>query len=371
MKKLLALALAVGLAAFALSGCAGGGTESGSSQTAGIGQPGEKTKIVLLINGTLGDKSFFDSAQNGMKLIEEKYGDRVETQTVEMSYDATKWTPTLIEFSEDKQTDIIISGTWQMVDRVAEVAPDYPDKKYIVYDASLDYEGGKNPNTYSVLYKQNEAAYLAGAASAMVSKTNMFGFVGGMDNVTINDFLVGLIAGSHYVKPEMKFTWAYIGNFDDAVKAKEITLSQIRNQHADVTYGCAGQAGLGSIEAAAESKVYALGGDSDVAMSFKGTNEEKAGCIVTSVLKRVDNSLLKAVSDHMDGKLKWGTAGNFGLADQSVGLAKNEYYKRILTEEQQKQVDDIEQKIIKGELEVPTAFGMSAQQLEEYKNSAK
>lgn len=305
-----------------------------------------------------------------MDLIKEKYGDRVETQTVEMTYDATKWTPALIEFSEDADTDIIISGTWQMVDRVIEVAPDYPDKKYIVYDAEVDYSSGDYSNVYSITYKQNEASFLAGAASALVSKTNVFGFVGGMDNVTINDFLVGLIAGAQYVKPEMRFATAYIGNFDDAVKAKEITLSQINNQNADVVYGCAGQAGLGSIEAAAEQGVYALGGDSDQAMSFKGVDDAKAECIITSILKRVDQSLLRAVTASMEGTLQWGTTGSFGLADESVGLAENEYYEAILTEEQRAQIDEIEQKIISGEIEVPTALGRDTQEVKDYIDAA-
>ena len=344
MKKVLVILMA---ACLILLVFAGSGTDDANTDPSNAGTSGDPVKIVLLINGTLGDKSFFDSAQNGMDLIKEKYGDRV-----------------------DADTDIIISGTWQMVDRVIEVAPDYPDKKYIVYDAEVDYSSGDYSNVYSITYKQNEASFLAGAASALVSKTNVFGFVGGMDNVTINDFLVGLIAGAQYVKPEMRFATAYIGNFDDAVKAKEITLSQINNQNADVVYGCAGQAGLGSIEAAAEQGVYALGGDSDQAMSFKGVDDAKAECIITSILKRVDQSLLRAVTASMEGTLQWGTTGSFGLADESVGLAENEYYEAILTEEQRAQIDEIEQKIISGEIEVPTALGRDTQEVKDYIDAA-
>lgn len=376
MKKLLSLVLALLMCLGLLSACGGTPEESAVSESPEAGNEAvpdssDPVNIVLLINGTLGDKSFFDSAENGMQLIKEKYGDAVELRTVEMSYDATKWTPTLIEFSEDDETDIIISGTWQMVDRVAEVAPDYPEKKYIVYDASMDYTTGDYGNVYSILYKQNEGSFLAGAAAAMASETGVFGFVGGMDNVTINDFLVGLIEGAQYINPDMKFAVAYIGNFDDAVKCKEITLSQISNQKADVVYGCAGQAGLGNIEAAAENGVYSIGGDSDQAMILKESNEDKASCIITSIMKRVDMSLLKAVSDYMDGSLEWGTAGELGLNDQAVGLAKNEYYESILTEEQRAQIDEIEQKIIDGEITVGTAFGMTTEEIEALRNSVQ
>lgn len=376
MKKLLSLVLALLMCLGLLSACGDTpekpvGSENPENGNEAVPDSTDPVNIVLLINGTLGDKSFFDSAENGMQLIKEKYGDAVELRTVEMSYDATKWTPTLIEFSEDDETDIIISGTWQMVDRVAEVAPDYPEKKYIVYDASMDYTTGDYGNVYSILYKQNEGSFLAGAAAAMASETGVFGFVGGMDNVTINDFLVGLIEGAQYINPGMKFAVAYIGNFDDAVKCKEITLSQISNQKADVVYGCAGQAGLGNIEAAAENGIYSIGGDSDQAMILKESNEDKASCIITSIMKRVDMSLLKAVSDYMDGNLEWGTAGELGLNDQAVGLAKNEYYEAILTEEQRAQIDEIEQKIIDGEITVGTAFGMTTEEIEALRNSVQ
>ena len=82
-----------------------------------------------------------------------------------MSYDETKWMPTLIDFSEDKDTDIIIMGTWQMSEKLQEVAPQYPDKKYIIYDSSVDYSLGGLDNVYSIEYKQNECSFLAGAVA--------------------------------------------------------------------------------------------------------------------------------------------------------------------------------------------------------------
>ena len=82
-------------------------------------------------------------------------------------------------------------------------------------------------------------------------------------------------------------------------------------------------------------------------------------------------SLLKAVSDYMDGTLEWGTAGELGLVDQSVGLAKNEYYDAILTEEQRAQIDEIEQMIIDGDIVVGTAFGMTTEEIEALRNSVQ
>jgi len=58
-----------------------------------------KDKIVLIVNGALGDKSFFDSANHGMELIKAKYGDDVETRVLEVGDDRCSTSPSRITTS--------------------------------------------------------------------------------------------------------------------------------------------------------------------------------------------------------------------------------------------------------------------------------
>ncbi len=51
-------------------------------------------KILLIINGALGDKSFFDSANRGIEMIKKKYGDKVETRVLEKGGLAARWQDT-------------------------------------------------------------------------------------------------------------------------------------------------------------------------------------------------------------------------------------------------------------------------------------
>lgn len=53
--------------------------------------------------------------------------------------DQTKWEPTLQNVSEE-DWDIIILGTWQMTEALEAIAPDYPDKRYIIFDTAGNYE---------------------------------------------------------------------------------------------------------------------------------------------------------------------------------------------------------------------------------------
>lgn len=48
-------------------------------------------KVILLIPGNLGDKSFFDAANKGMEEVSKLEG--VTTKVVEMSPDEKKWEP--------------------------------------------------------------------------------------------------------------------------------------------------------------------------------------------------------------------------------------------------------------------------------------
>ena len=107
MKKLFALLLCLCMV-FALVSC-----NETEGEGEGNGETSDVLKIACLINGNLGDLSFFDSANNGMVMLKDELGDAVDISVIEMSYDNTKWEPALIDAAESDY-DIIIVGTWQM-----------------------------------------------------------------------------------------------------------------------------------------------------------------------------------------------------------------------------------------------------------------
>lgn len=374
MRKLVSLVLvaALVLGSLALAGCA----KKEEPKQTGSQQGGEKPlRVVLLINGTLGDKSFFDSAAAGIEAAKKELG--IEAKIIEMGIDPSKWEPTLADVSEQKW-DLIIVGTWQMTEYLEKIAPKYPNNRYVIFDTAVDYKKGNLGNVYSILYKQNEGSYLAGALAAMVTTSKMplandkkiIGFLGGMDIPVINDFLVGYIQGARSVVPDIKVAISYVGDFANPAKGKEMALAQYQ-MGADIGFNVAGETGLGQLDAAKEKNRYAIGVDSDQAMLFKDSDPAKAKLIVTSMLKRVDNSLLRAIRLYKEGKLPFGQAENLGLKEEAVGLADNEFYRELVPQEFRTKLDEIKQKIIKGEIVVDTAFGMDTKKLDELRNSVK
>lgn len=332
-------------------------------------------KVALLLNGNLGDKSFFDSANSGLQKIKKEL--KVKTKLVEMGPDQTKWEPTLADIS-DEDWDIIIVGTWQMAEILQKIAVQHPEKKYIIFDSAVDYSKGKYQNVYSISYKQNEGSFLAGALAAKVTQSNMqlankeklIGFVGGMDIPVINDFLVGYIQGAKQVDPNIKVATSYIGDFFNTAKGKEMGLA-LYDQKADIVFSVASQAGLGVLDAAKSQNKYVIGVDSDQSMLFKDSDPAKANLILTSVLKRVDNSLYRAIKLCQQKKLPWGQEEALGIKEGAIGIAKNEFYKKNVPQDFQKIIASFEGQVLAGKLKVDSALGMSTTKLNEIRNSVK
>lgn len=385
MKKFLAIAMA-SLLMISTAACTSNKTDGSQSSTApessSIEQSDSDTsnagsitsasdlKVVCLLNGNLGDKSFFDSANEGIKKLKTELG--IQAETIELGFDNTKWQPAVLEASE-QDWDIIIVGTWQMQEILEEIAPQFPDKKYILFDSEVNYANGDLDNVYSITYKQNHGSYLAGMVAAGLAKeagSDIIGAVNGVDIPVINDFLVGYIQGAKDMNPDVKVRINYIGNFDDTAKAKEMALSQY-NQDAYVVFNCAAQAGLGVIDAAKEKGLYTIGVDADQSATFTGIDEAKEKAIATSVLKNIDTSIIRAVKLHMENALPYGTSESLGLLEGAVGIAKNSVYNEIVSEEVRNKVEQAEASIIAGEIEVVSAFAMTTDEIVAYRDAVK
>ncbi len=200
-----------------------------------------------LVNGNLGDKSFFDSAESGLKSLQD--AGRITYKTIEMGAtdaDQPMWQETLYEVAASGEYDLVICGTWQMPDYLKEVATEYPDQIFLIYD-DASYVGA-NQNVVNMTYRQNHMGYLVGVfAAAMTSETSVaginadkvVGFVGGEDSPVINDFLYGFLEGVQATDPEVKVDTRYVTNYYDTGVAKELSLSMINDNNCDIIWGVA------------------------------------------------------------------------------------------------------------------------------------
>lgn len=337
---------------------------------------GEKIKVSLLVTGSFGDKAFNDSAQAGMEKIKASLNDQVDVEMIEMGNDKTKFEGSLLDASES-DSDIIIVGTWDMKEVLEKVAPEFPDKKYIIFDTDVDYTLDDLSNVYSMSYKQNEAAFLAGVLAASVTSSDMehandeaiIGFVGAKDTAAvINDSAVGYIEGAQFVNPDIKVMVSYVGSYVDSATAKELALTQY-SSGADCVFVAAGPASVGVIEAGTESKKYVIGVDSDQALAYEG--EDEANFIISSAIKGVGDSLYSSVERHLAGQLPYGEYEILGLADHAVGIADNDIYQTIVPEDVRTAVEEAKESLLAGDVTVDTAYGMDETTLKGIISSAQ
>jgi basic membrane protein A len=172
----------------------------------------------------------------------------------------------------------------------------------------------------------------------------------------IKKFEAGYAAGVKYIADRdgknIKVVVDYAGNtpeaFRNPAKGKELALKQI-GQGADVIYHASGGTGAGVIATAAERKIYAIGVDSDQSLTASPAEQK---WILTSMLKRVDNAVQQSIASFVGGSFKGGIQ-TFGLKEGGIDYAQNEFNKELLGDIPTT-LDDLKQKIIDGEIKVPT-----------------
>jgi len=321
-------------------------------------------RVVFVINGVQGDRSLIDSAVRGLEQAREELG--INLKIIEAGLDTARWKSYLEDAAANEKYDILVAGSWSMLEYMEEVAPKYPDKKFIIYDGVVNYATGKFPNVYSVTFYQNEAAYLGGAYAGLMTKEASIpginnglrlGIVGAQPIPVINDFIFAFQQGAEEVAGINKndIIVQFAGGWNDPAKGKELAHTMYQ-QGADIVFQVAGGTGDGIFQAAKEVGRYAIGVDSDQYYILEEPNPELAKVIITSVVKNVDKSLYRAIKRHLDGNLSYGEVEYLGLSTEGVGLAKNNYYEEITPQHIKNTIVDLEKKIANGTIDVISAF---------------
>ena len=293
-----------------------------------------KVGIVLSIGG-LGDKSFNDSAYRGLEMAKNDLG--IEFKYVEPA-SPSEDEGYLREYAEAGY-DLVIATGFLMKDATEKVAKDFPDVKFALID-----EVSALPNVASLLFAEDQGSFLVGALAAMMSKTGNVGFVGGMEIPLIQKFQKGYEMGAKYVNKDAKVGVLYTSGsnpFNDPVRGKENALSLIK-QGADVVYHAAGGTGVGVIEAAKESKVFAIGVDSNQDGLAQGT-------VLTSMIKNVDIAVYNTIKAVKEGTFKAGEQ-RLGVAEGGVGTTDFEFTKDIIGAENIAKLEQIRKDIIDGKI---------------------
>ncbi|MEU4161787.1 BMP family protein [Actinoplanes sp. NPDC026670] len=242
---LLSLAVTAVLAGGLLTGC-GGDPEPAAAGAVRVG---------VLFPGSLSDDGFMESAYLGYQRAEQAQAGKVTFSKVEQVATAD-FEAALVRFAG--QSDLVVSLGGQTDAAVRLVAPRFPKVKFVEIGGPADGKPLANLALYDP--QQAQAAFLSGAASALLTRSNKVGFVGGAELPAIVNAATEYANGAALAKPGVQvLTPQYVGDFNDVAKAKQSALADY-SAGADVLGQILNLGKKGLAQGAAQSNTKLIGG---------------------------------------------------------------------------------------------------------------
>lgn len=167
--------------------------------------------------------------------------------------------------------------------------------------------GIRAPNIMSVTFADEQGAFLAGAAAAMLTKAAhmpginaaaTIGWLSGEDTPAMRSLFNGFAEGAQLATPQVRVIQAVVGSFTDGETAQAKTAALL-DAGADVVALAAGAGNPAALVRLKAANAYLVGLDADQSSSFPGHT-------LLSVIKRADTAVYEiaasAASSHFRGK---------------------------------------------------------------------
>jgi basic membrane protein A and related proteins len=216
--------------------------------------PSTAFKVALVTPGSVADAAWNAGAYQGLQEIRDSLGiqvSNIEAHTPAEQEEALR--------SYARQGYAVVFGHGYEFQQPAErISQDFPKTIFVI--TSGERVSG---NVVPLMFRIEEATYLAGMLAGAMTHTGKIGFIGGMELPPIKLGYDGWVQGARAVRPDVDTRITYLNTFDDAAAGKEAALAMIR-LGVDQLHHNADAAALGVFSAAKESPdvmVYGANGD--------------------------------------------------------------------------------------------------------------
>jgi basic membrane protein A and related proteins len=251
--------------------------------------------------GKINDRSFNQSAWEGVQLAEKELGALV--QYIETA-DAKDYSKNISTFANESY-DVIVTVGFNLREDTRKAAAAYPQLKFIGIDQ--DQSEGTVDDVAGLVFPEDQASFLVGALAAMMSKTHRVGAVCSSDEVPpVWRLGEGYKAGAAYAdvlngtSTEVFVIYHSDVGFDQTFVDPEwgaATAQSMIDAGADVIFGCGGITGNAAIIAAAQADAYAIGVDTDQYWTLP----EAAPLMLSSAIKLITPGVFELIKLAKEG----------------------------------------------------------------------
>jgi basic membrane protein A len=304
---------------------------AGSASAADDAAPG-----IVYAQGAKFDKSFNEAAYAGAERFKAQTG--IAYREIEITNDSQR--VQALSMLIRRGAPVVVAVGFDQRAAVETVAERFPQARLVIIDTIVD-----KPNVQSVVFREQEGAFLVGLLAAMASKTGTISYLGGMDIPIIRRIGKGYAEGARWAVPDIAIIDNVTGTtpsaFVDPARGAELAKSQF-DRGADVIFAAAGITGFGALQAAKDAGKLAIGMDSNQNPLFPGT-------VLTSLLKRVDNAVYDAFIAARDGTWRPGVR-RLGLAEHGVDYAMDDNNQALVTPAMREKAERARAEIVAGRI---------------------
>ncbi|WP_435334121.1 BMP family lipoprotein [Haloarchaeobius sp. TZWWS8] len=360
-----ALGMAGGAIAAALAGCTSAvpgmqsGDGGGPTTTARPKvDPGATTIGMLYATGGLGDESFNDMANRGVKKARVEFGVEYKNEVPAKVEDMGKLQTQYAE-STDPAFDLTVCVGFLQQSSLKKVSKEHPDQQFMLIDSVVQRD-----NVANYTFKEHEGSFQVGHLAGLLTNQGFsagagqtrldrktVGFVGGVESGLIEKFEAGFKAGVAHADENVEVLTSYVGSFADAEGGKAAA-QKMYDDGADIVYHAAGGSGIGVFQAAQENGRFAIGVDSDQSAS----DPRYANVILASMVKRVDTAVFQAIENVHNDEFGGGSITSLGLEQNGVKAVYGSPVGEEIPDGVKSKLDDSRQAIIGGSIDVPSTM---------------
>jgi basic membrane protein A len=211
-------------------------------------------KVGLVTPGSVADAAWNSGAYQGLLRIRDSlkvHVSHVEARTPAEQNEA-------LRAYAAQGYDLVFAHGFEFQDMAERVSENYPHTVFIVTSGRR-----ARLNVSPLIFRLEEASYLAGMVAGRLTKTNILGFIGGIELPPIKAAYQGWFNGAKAVNPRVESRAVYLNSFDDVAAGREAALA-LMEAGADVFHHNADAAALGLFQAVKQhAGVYVFGANTD------------------------------------------------------------------------------------------------------------